>query len=53
MKDEMKKEYIVPKMTVIQVEHEGCLLGNSCPDTNGCYTDGLGLNDGVSDVEHV
>ena len=53
MNNEMKKIYSVPEMTVIQLEHEGRLLEDSCPDTNGCYTDGLGLNDGVSDVEHV
>ena len=52
MKDEMKKEYIAPEMTVVQFEHEGCLLGCSSSN-NECFDGDLGLNDGVSDVEHV
>lgn len=55
MKDEMKKNYIAPEMTVVQFEHEGCLLGCSTNNQEeGCgYDKGFGLNDGVSDVGHV
>ena len=53
MNNEMKKIYSAPEMTVIQLEHEGRLLEDSCLDPGGCYTDGVGYNDGVSDVEHA
>ena len=55
MKNEMKKKYVAPEMDVIQYELVSNLLAcSSGSPTEECpYGGPLGLNDGVSDVEHV
>ena len=37
MKNEQKKEYVVPQMEVLELNHESALLENSClyKDENG------------------
>ena len=50
---EIKKKYVVPQMLVIKCEHNGSLLQGSSDEPEEAFDGVFGLNNGMSDVEHV
>lgn len=40
----MKKEYQAPKMEIVDLKHQACLLSGSDEECDGEYCDELGFN---------
>ena len=53
MNTEIKKKYVIPQMLVIECEYDGYLLQGSGEESEDDFGGVFGLNNGVSDVEHV